>query len=156
MSAAAADDPGGAGPSEASLRAVLKKYWGHSDFRPNQLEVVKNVIFGRDVLAFMATGMGKSLTYQLPALALRESAGYKCVGVVVSPLISLMQDQVVGLRSNGRSPSLGGSPRHTSHRASSSPIPSFGHLSIRFNPLRPTHPSVHSSIDPIQNPSKHP
>ncbi len=69
--------------------------------RPRQLEVIQNVLYGRDCVALMATGMGKSLTYQMPSLALREMSGYRCVTVVISPLISLMEDQVVGLRSNG-------------------------------------------------------
>ena len=77
------------------LEAALKKHFGFDTFRPNQLRIVEAVAAGRDVFAAMPTGGGKSLCYQLPAL-LRE--GFT---VVVSPLISLMKDQVDGARENG-------------------------------------------------------
>lgn len=96
--------------------------------------MIQSILWGRDCVALMATGMGKvggwvlhttitrgpnthvtvstrthtrthtpqSLTYQLPSLALREIQGFKATTVVISPLISLMEDQVVGLKSNGQ------------------------------------------------------
>lgn len=70
---------------------ILKNTFGYSDFRLNQADIVDSLISGRDVLALMPTGGGKSLCYQIPAMV---RAG---VGVVVSPLIALMQDQVDAL-----------------------------------------------------------
>jgi ATP-dependent DNA helicase RecQ len=76
-------------------RAVLKKVFGHPDFRGVQGEIVAHVAGGGDALVLMPTGGGKSLCYQLPAL-LREGTG-----LVVSPLIALMQDQVAALKQLG-------------------------------------------------------
>lgn len=73
----------------------LKKYFGHSSFRDGQEAAVDALICGSDVLAIMSTGAGKSLCYQLPAL-LREGTA-----IVISPLISLMKDQVNALREVG-------------------------------------------------------
>ncbi len=79
----------------ADKRAVLKEYFGHSDFRDGQGQIIDSLLSGRDVLCVMPTGAGKSLCYQIPALM--------CDGVtlVVSPLISLMKDQVASLVQNG-------------------------------------------------------
>ena len=83
-------------PAEADrLRAALKSWFGFDRFRPGQRAVVEDALAGRDLLAIMPTGGGKSLCFQLPAL-LRPG-----VMVVVSPLIALMQDQVRLLRDNG-------------------------------------------------------
>jgi ATP-dependent DNA helicase RecQ len=79
----------------ASLLAELKRHFGFDAFRPGQEAVVRDALAGRDVLAIMPTGGGKSLCFQLPAL-LREG-----VMVVISPLIALMQDQVRLLADNG-------------------------------------------------------
>jgi len=77
------------------LTAALKRAFGFEDFRAGQEAIVRDVLAGRDVLALMPTGGGKSLCFQLPALL---QAG---VTLVVSPLIALMQDQVRQLRNNG-------------------------------------------------------
>ncbi|MEP7354420.1 MAG: ATP-dependent DNA helicase RecQ [Acidobacteriota bacterium] len=77
------------------LYQLLKKHWGYSEFRPKQEAIVHSILAGRDTAVVMPTGGGKSLCYQLPAVA----SGKTCV--VVSPLIALMQDQAVGLREMG-------------------------------------------------------
>jgi ATP-dependent DNA helicase RecQ len=74
------------------MRDALRELFGFGDFRPGQQEAAEAALAGRDALVVMPTGAGKSLTYQLPAL-LRDD-----LTVVVSPLVSLMQDQVDGLR----------------------------------------------------------
>src|SRR3954465_9295329 len=73
------------------LRAALHQHFGFDDFRPGQEEAVAAAVAGQDVLVVMPTGAGKSLCYQLPALV-RED-----LTVVVSPLVSLMADQVSAL-----------------------------------------------------------
>jgi ATP-dependent DNA helicase RecQ len=77
------------------LHDILKRYWGYETFRPHQEQVVRSLIAGRDVAVVMPTGGGKSLCYQLPAVVSGRT------GIVVSPLISLMQDQVAQLREMG-------------------------------------------------------
>jgi ATP-dependent DNA helicase RecQ len=78
-----------------TLPAILERYWGYSSFRPLQLEAMEAVMAGRDSLLVLPTGGGKSLCFQAPAIA-REG-----LAVVVSPLISLMKDQVDTLVGNG-------------------------------------------------------
>jgi ATP-dependent DNA helicase RecQ len=74
---------------------LLKKYWGYSRFLPLQQEIIRSVLRGNDTLAIMATGGGKSLCYQVPALCLNG------LTLVISPLIALMKDQVDDLNGRG-------------------------------------------------------
>lgn len=74
---------------------LLKEYFGHETFRPAQETVIDHILSGKDVLAIMPTGAGKSICYQIPALMLEG------VTLVISPLISLMRDQVTALVQNG-------------------------------------------------------
>ncbi|MBW4047020.1 MAG: DNA helicase RecQ [Proteobacteria bacterium] len=81
--------------SAISAEHLLQHIWGYPSFRGMQREVIEHVVHGGDALVLMPTGGGKSLCYQIPAL-LRPG-----IGIVVSPLIALMQDQVVALRELG-------------------------------------------------------
>jgi len=74
---------------------VLRRVWGYDEFRGEQAQIIDTVVGGGDALVLMPTGAGKSLCYQVPALV-REGTG-----VVVSPLIALMQDQVDALSALG-------------------------------------------------------
>ncbi|MFP4227873.1 MAG: RecQ family ATP-dependent DNA helicase [Salinivenus sp.] len=82
-------------PTLDDARRVMQERWGYADFRPGQASVIEGVLSGRDVLGVLPTGGGKSLCYQVPAL-LTEG-----VCLVISPLISLMQDQVEALQAHG-------------------------------------------------------
>jgi ATP-dependent DNA helicase RecQ len=77
------------------LLPLLKSHFGYDSFRSNQLDVMQEVMTGKDTLAIMPTGGGKSLCFQLPALAMKGTA------IVISPLIALMKDQVDVLQANG-------------------------------------------------------
>ena len=81
--------------SVPQLLSLLKQYFGFTSFRPLQEEIIRDVLAGKDVFALLPTGGGKSLCFQLPAMA---RAG---LTVVVSPLIALMKDQVDALQASG-------------------------------------------------------
>ena len=74
---------------------TLKQYWGYTSFRPMQEEIISEALAGRDVLAILPTGGGKSVCFQVPSM-MREG-----ICLVVSPLIALMKDQVQNLRDRG-------------------------------------------------------
>lgn len=77
------------------IHGILRDYWGYDSFRPLQREIIDSVLQGRDTLGLLPTGGGKSITFQVPALALDG------LTLVVTPLISLMKDQVDNLRALG-------------------------------------------------------
>lgn len=74
---------------------ILKKYWGFEDFRPLQADIIQSVLEGKDTLALMPTGGGKSICFQVPAMV------QDGICIVVSPLIALMKDQVENLKAKG-------------------------------------------------------
>ena len=76
-------------------RKILKENWGYEDFRPLQLDIIESIGSEKDTLAILPTGGGKSLTYQVPALAMEGMA------LIVSPLIALMVDQIQNLKKRG-------------------------------------------------------
>ena len=75
-----------------SFRSILQQYWGYPDFRGIQADIIQSIAEGRDTLGLMPTGGGKSITFQVPALAMEG------VCLVVTPLIALMKDQVMHLK----------------------------------------------------------
>lgn len=94
------------------LKILLKKHWGYDSFRPLQEEAIKAVMAHRDTVVVLPTGGGKSLCFQIPAMALPG------VAVVVSPLISLMKDQVDALVGNGVPAAFINSTQSTADRRS--------------------------------------
>lgn len=78
------------------MEKILKKYWGYDSFRPLQRDIIESVMSGRDTLGLMPTGGGKSITFQVPGMAFDSG-----LTIVVTPLISLMKDQIDNLRQRG-------------------------------------------------------
>ena len=87
---------------------ILKEYWGYPDFRGIQRDIIESICAGKDTLGLMPTGGGKSITFQVPAIAMEG------VCLVITPLIALMKDQVDALRKKGvKAYAIYGSMKHT-------------------------------------------
>ena len=80
--------------AQEQLLPLLKTHFGYNNFLPDQEHIIREILSGKDVLTVMPTGAGKSLCFQLPALALPGTV------IVISPLIALMKDQVDSLKAN--------------------------------------------------------
>ena len=77
------------------FKEILQHYWGYPDFRGIQADIIRSISEGRDTLGLMPTGGGKSITFQVPTLAMEGMC------LIVTPLIALMKDQVDNLRKRG-------------------------------------------------------
>lgn len=82
-------------------REALHTYFGYDDFRPLQAEIIESVLSGKDTLALMPTGGGKSICFQIPTLVIGQENQEKRLCLVITPLIALMRDQVANLRARG-------------------------------------------------------
>ncbi|TWU33292.1 RecQ family ATP-dependent DNA helicase [Novipirellula artificiosorum] len=82
-----------------SIDDLLRRYYGHATFRPDQREVIEHVLSKRHAMVIMPTGMGKSVCYQIPALTIDEASDE--IVLVLSPLVALMHDQVTSLQAKG-------------------------------------------------------
>lgn len=82
-------------PADEEYLAILRRHWGYDSFRSIQLDIIRSIGAGRDTLGLMPTGGGKSVTFQVPALAVEG------VCLVITPLLALMRDQVAALRRRG-------------------------------------------------------
>ena len=82
-------------------REVLSTYFGYDDFRPLQAEIIQSVLAGRDTLALLPTGGGKSICFQVPTLVMAHQNEAKRLCLVITPLIALMKDQVDNLYTHG-------------------------------------------------------
>ncbi len=96
-----ASTPTDLSPDERRLLAVMRQYWGYDQFRPLQRRAMANIVANRDSVVIMPTGGGKSLIFQAPALLPGRPGEEHALAVIISPLISLMKDQVDGLLASG-------------------------------------------------------
>lgn len=112
--------------TENLLKENLKKYFGYESFRAGQEEIIQNILAGKDVLGVLPTGGGKSICYQLPALMMDG------ITLVISPLISLMKDQVDALNENGISASFINSTLTTAEYKQTLSDISRGHVKLLY------------------------
>ena len=105
---------------------ILQDYFGYSSFRPGQKELVGGLLAGRDVLGILPTGAGKSICYQVPALA------QDGVTLVISPLISLMKDQVASLIQSGKR-AFSGARKDCTQLSSCANSLKYGRMQVRRN-----------------------
>ena len=112
--------------TENLLKEKLKKYFGYESFRAGQEEIIQNILTGKDVLGVLPTGGGKSICYQLPALIMDG------ITLVISPLISLMKDQVDALNENGISASFINSTLTTDEYKQTLSDISRGHVKLLY------------------------
>lgn len=112
--------------TENLLKENLKKYFGYESFRAGQEEIIQNILAGKDVLGVLPTGGGKSICYQLPALMMDG------ITIVISPLISLMKDQVDALNENGISASFINSTLTTDEYKQTLSDISRGHVKLLY------------------------
>ncbi|MDY6379553.1 MAG: RecQ family ATP-dependent DNA helicase, partial [Bacteroidales bacterium] len=84
-----------------TAKEALHTYFGYDDFRPLQAEIIESVLAGRDTLALMPTGGGKSICFQVPTLVIGQENPEKRLCMVITPLIALMRDQVANLQARG-------------------------------------------------------
>lgn len=133
---------GGAGVwTDAELHGALARVFGYAAFRPHQLEIVRGILDGHDSLSIMPTGGGKSLCFQLPAHLMDG------VCVVISPLISLMKDQVDAACANGlRAAALNSSLSPAEHRAVREALTSSGLDLLYISPERLSAPGFWEAL----------
>ncbi|MGE5423737.1 MAG: RecQ family ATP-dependent DNA helicase, partial [Syntrophothermus sp.] len=109
-----------------NIQQILLKYWGYSSFRPLQEEIILSVLEGKDTLALLPTGGGKSITFQVPAMATEG------VCLVISPLISLMKDQIDNLKKKGINAAAIYSGMHQNEISLTLNDARFGHLNLLY------------------------
>jgi ATP-dependent DNA helicase RecQ len=112
--------------TSTALHELLEKHWGYTAFRPKQEAIVQAILAGRDAAVVMPTGGGKSLCYQLPAVAM----GKTCV--VISPLIALMQDQAASLREMGIDAAFFNSTLNYAQQQEVKRSAALGHLQLLY------------------------
>ncbi len=124
---------------------ILKQYFGYNKFRPMQEEIIQSIIEKKDCLVLMPTGGGKSITFQIPALMLEG------ITIVVSPLISLMKDQVESLASNGISASFLNSSLSTTEQSNIENNVIHGRVKLLYvSPEKLITPSFYQLLKNIQ------
>ncbi len=107
-------------------KQALKSYFGYDEFRPQQAEIVETILSGRDAIALMPTGGGKSICFQIPAIVMPGTC------IVVSPLIALMKDQVEGLLANGVKAAFINSSSHSSENQRVESLAIRGELDLLY------------------------
>lgn len=122
---------------------ILQKYWSYPDFRSPQREIIDSILSGKDTVALLATGAGKSICFQVPALCLPG------VCLVISPLIALMQDQVARLKELGIQAAAIHSGMHWKEMDAILSRARYGDLKLLY--LSPERLETKDSLDAIQS-----